>query len=954
MRNRCLGLLPELSVLLMLPWVAAALKDTACIQWCPPNPPCVNGHACHCAPGFSSASPDVFTGHLESCYDIKECGPYSRVSCGVYLDCEDFMESYCMCSPGYRPVSEAMFHIDPHEPCDGLILQLFLTLIAAKENLTASAPKDCAPWCPLHSTCVNATACHCLPGFSSSSGEIITNLKETCKDINECGPPSTVSCGKLADCQNTEGSYYCMCDPGYKLLSGATKFSNESQNTCQDINECEPPSMVSCGKFANCQNTEGSYYCRCNSGYRLHSGATVFWNENENTCQAQYPSSPLVPVTARPGPSPTAAHVSSATLYRLSDLLASDRPTHHMRTTQMMRTQKNVGSGLSRTTRTPPHRRKFEESHKWKRFPSEPGYNRGHHWGQLPRSQGYTGTSFPIWTAPPRINSKRYSRFVIEINDLGRNFTSSSATDTIQVVDGLLENPEDLKTCPHSEQHSVATNLLLNMEHVLRELSKAPPNESLTFNAAGGTELSLKVKEQGQRNVSLSVNQAKMLLNWDTIQESGDSGSSVVGLISTPGMGKLLAGAPLVLETEGPEVLHETHKGLLQGVSPVLLSDVISVFVSTNNTQNLSSPVIFVFEHSVTPGPWQQVLCVFWEHGQNGSGYWSTKGCRMVGSRDTSTTCQCTHLSSFAVLMAQYDVQEEDAALAVITYVGLSLSLVCLLLAALTFLLCKTIQGTSTSLHLQLCICLFLAHLLFLTAIDRTEHKVLCAIIAGALHYLYLASFTWMLLEGLNLFLTARNLTVVNYSRVSRFMKKLMLPVGYTVPAVIVAISAVSRPHLYGTPARCWLHTQQGFVWTFLGPVCIIISINLAFFLMTIWILKSKLSSLNSDVSTLQNTRMLTFKAMAQLFILGCTWCLGILQLGPAAHAMAYLFTIINILQGVFIFLVYCLLSQQVQEQYRQWLKEIKKTKVDSEKYTLSSMAMSESSKDNVENKINN
>ncbi|XP_045048533.2 adhesion G protein-coupled receptor E2-like isoform X6 [Desmodus rotundus] len=853
MRNRCLGLLPELSVLLMLPWVAAALKDTACIQWCPPNPPCVNGHACHCAPGFSSASPDVFTGHLESCYDIKECGPYSRVSCGVYLDCEDFMESYCMCSPGYRPVSEAMFHIDPHEPCDGLILQLFLTLIAAKENLTASAPKDCAPWCPLHSTCVNATACHCLPGFSSSSGEIITNLKETCKDINECGPPSTVSCGKLADCQNTEGSYYCMCDPGYKLLSGATKFSNESQNTCQDINECEPPSMVSCGKFANCQNTEGSYYCRCNSGYRLHSGATVFWNENENTCQ---------------------------------------------------------------------------------------------------------GTSFPIWTAPPRINSKRYSRFVIEINDLGRNFTSSSATDTIQniiqVVDGLLENPEDLKTCPHSEQHSVATNLLLNMEHVLRELSKAPPNESLTFNAAGGTELSLKVKEQGQRNVSLSVNQAKMLLNWDTIQESGDSGSSVVGLISTPGMGKLLAGAPLVLETEGPEVLHETHKGLLQGVSPVLLSDVISVFVSTNNTQNLSSPVIFVFEHSVTPGPWQQVLCVFWEHGQNGSGYWSTKGCRMVGSRDTSTTCQCTHLSSFAVLMAQYDVQEEDAALAVITYVGLSLSLVCLLLAALTFLLCKTIQGTSTSLHLQLCICLFLAHLLFLTAIDRTEHKVLCAIIAGALHYLYLASFTWMLLEGLNLFLTARNLTVVNYSRVSRFMKKLMLPVGYTVPAVIVAISAVSRPHLYGTPARCWLHTQQGFVWTFLGPVCIIISINLAFFLMTIWILKSKLSSLNSDVSTLQNTRMLTFKAMAQLFILGCTWCLGILQLGPAAHAMAYLFTIINILQGVFIFLVYCLLSQQVQEQYRQWLKEIKKTKVDSEKYTLSSMAMSESSKDNVENKINN
>lgn len=62
--------------------------------------------------------------------------------------------------------------------------------------------------------------------------------------------------------------------------------------------------------------------------------------------------------------------------------------------------------------------------------------------------------------------------------------------------------------------------------------------------------------------------------------------------------------------------------------------------------------------------------------------------------------------------------------LTVITYVGLGLSLLCLLLAALTFLLCKAIQNTSTSLHLRLALCLFLAHLLFLTAVDRTEPKV--------------------------------------------------------------------------------------------------------------------------------------------------------------------------------------------------------------------------------------
>ncbi|CAK7294501.1 Adhesion G protein-coupled receptor E2 [Vulpes lagopus] len=150
--------------------------------------------------------------------------------------------------------------------------------------------------------------------------------------------------------------------------------------------------------------------------------------------------------------------------------------------------------------------------------------------------------------------------------------------------------------------------------------------------------------------------------------------------------------------------------------------------------------------------------------------------------------------------------QNEGPVLTVITYLELGLSLLCLLLAALTFLLCKAIHTTSTSVHLQLSICLYLAPLLFLMAIDQTEIKVLCAIITGALHYLYLASFTWMLLEDLYFFLAACNLKVVNYSSVNRLMKKLMFPVDYGVLAIIVAISAASMPHLYGTPT--WVQEQ--------------------------------------------------------------------------------------------------------------------------------------------------
>lgn len=57
----------------------------------------------------------------------------------------------------------------------------------------------------------------------------------------------------------------------------------------------------------------------------------------------------------------------------------------------------------------------------------------------------------------------------------------------IQGVDELLATPGDLEAVPDSEQHCVATNLLLG-ENVLRGLSEALPNGfNLTINASAGT-----------------------------------------------------------------------------------------------------------------------------------------------------------------------------------------------------------------------------------------------------------------------------------------------------------------------------------------------------------------------------------------------------------------------------------------------------------------------------------
>ncbi|XP_069858260.1 adhesion G protein-coupled receptor E2-like isoform X3 [Dipodomys merriami] len=567
-----------------------------------------------------------------------------------------------------------------------------------------------------------------------------------------------------------------------------------------------------------------------------------------------------------------------------------------------------------------------------------------------PRRTACAEVVFPAWTAPPGIHSPALAAFLEEMQNLTRDFQPHTARDTADAIqsvlgslDELLETPGDLQTLPRSQQHCAATKLLLDLENTLRGLGQTLPEGSLTFLGPAGTELTLELQVPGDRQVTLSQNQTKMQLTWDLAQKPGHPGPAMVGLISIPKMDKLLAEAPLVLESE-QEATAETNWG--PHLTPVLLSDVITAFLSHRDTQNLSSPVTFTFSHRpVSAGPRRGVLCVSWLGGRGECGHWVTAGCETVDTRDSSTTCSCSHLSSFAVLMAHDGRQEADPALALITQVGLGLSLLCLLLAALTFLLCRAIRNLSTTLHLQLSICLFLAHLLFLTAIHRTEPKVLCAVIAGALHYLYLAAFTWMLLEALHLLLAARHLTVPHSSARSRGFRALVLPAGYGLPAVAVAAAAAARPRLYGTPARCWLNTEKGFVWAFLGPVCTIISINMVCFLLTLWEVKSRLSTLSRDASTLRDTRMLAFKGVAQLFILGCTWLLGVLQVGAAARVLAYLFTIANSLQGVFLFLVYCLLSQQVRDQYRRWFRRTGKSAEEPASHTLSSQAAPEAAR---------
>lgn len=65
-----------------------------------------------------------------------------------------------------------------------------------------------------------------------------------------------------------------------------------------------------------------------------------------------------------------------------------------------------------------------------------------------------------------------------------------------------------------------------------------------------------------------------------------------------------------------------------------------------------------------------------------------------------------------------------EFSLYLISHVGIIISLVCLVLAIATFLLCRAICNHNTYLHLHLCICLFLAKTLFIIGVDKTDNQV--------------------------------------------------------------------------------------------------------------------------------------------------------------------------------------------------------------------------------------
>ncbi|XP_038046056.1 fibrillin-1-like [Patiria miniata] len=95
--------------------------------------------------------------------------------------------------------------------------------------------------------------CSCESGYSL----YIDNRR--CIDIDEC-EMDLHNCNVNAVCNNTQGSFECKCKPGFRddFMDGTS---------CTDLMECMDNSSYTCDEKAKCENTIGSYLCVCIAGY---------------------------------------------------------------------------------------------------------------------------------------------------------------------------------------------------------------------------------------------------------------------------------------------------------------------------------------------------------------------------------------------------------------------------------------------------------------------------------------------------------------------------------------------------------------------------------------------------------------------------------------------------------------------------------------------------------------
>lgn len=283
----------------------------------------------------------------------------------------------------------------------------------------------------------------------------------------------------------------------------------------------------------------------------------------------------------------------------------------------------------------------------------------------------------------------------------------------------------------------------------------------------------------------------------------------------------------------------------------------------------------------------------------------------------------CTQFSSIYTSSSDADrsTTEDDIVLIVLTYVGLSLSILSFTLVLVTYTLFKELRTLPGIYLMNLCLALLLADSLYL-ANGHVNAKIACAIIAVLLHYFSLVSFTWMSIIAFETWKVFSEIRV-QHRRPNRrencFKLSRRISTGW-LPALVFVIVCVSldqsnavKVH-YGGLKGCWINNSTANFFFFAVPLAFSISFNAVCFALTVKAVRK--TNIHARRATHEAAKRKTAAVFLKIFILmGFTWIFGFLTMLVSQY-FKYPFIIFTTLQGLYIVLAFVFTSR-VKQMYR-------------------------------------
>ena len=248
------------------------------------------------------------------------------------------------------------------------------------------------------------------------------------------------------------------------------------------------------------------------------------------------------------------------------------------------------------------------------------------------------------------------------------------------------------------------------------------------------------------------------------------------------------------------------------------------------------------------------------------------------------------------------------------------LSLLALLLTFFTYCSLYQLRTLPGKCVMSLTACLFFAQLLFLCNSLGKGIYYLCLVLSVLQHYYWLAAFAWMNVLSFTVCQSFTKFTTIERKAYGLSRFQIYSVLAWLSP--LIAISPCLSLHMVGSfgiqyirPATCWLESGITIILFFAIPVGIILLINTCFFMLAICAIHNSVESAKRAKNRGFSQELRIYSKLSTL--MGLTWVFGFLS--PFADPLAYIFIVLNGLQGVSIFVAF-VLQRAVIYQLKQRL----------------------------------